>query len=562
MSSAEGMRPQWAVGTRIDGRFELTGLLSHTGSAVVWSCKDVANGTMCTLVQHPRPRTLDVQNSRKHEAQLASSISAECWVRVLGFGEWDDRTYLIAAEIQGEPVEEMVRSAQACGQSITPSLVVSVALQVLSALELASRAGLVHGDICTGAVFRSSGSVKTLWIDLARQHDTMPSTPLPHMAPEQVRGEALNEGTDLWGLGVLMYRMLFGSHPFLPSSSSTLRDAILRQPLQQHVLNSCHPGLAAVISRALERNPHQRYRNAQEMRQHIMTIDFSGMTPSSNRSQRPGGTFSGSIWSSGPVSPRRSMHATPEGVPTPRALGGDASIPYAVNSQLLRESGRTPEFTSPVATPRREVPLKTEMDTSLSTPRGSQLLSQQVSNRSAGGGPGPTPHQHAQADGSRFGDATPGSVGLVITREAPHRVMEVADMCDGNGVMQGDEGYSNPAVMAGDRLISIDGVDVEMRPIQEVHALLRGPSGTKLQLRLARGRHAFKIVVMRHLPHRFACVGACKCGLFSFCPVCVVSCTQACAGEVTSHHEARKGLCSLSGLRPRRNRLPVPICRT
>jgi hypothetical protein len=80
--------------------------------------------------------------------------------------------------------------------------------------------------------------------------------------------------------------------------------------------------------------------------------------------------------------------------------------------------------------------------------------------------------------------------------------MEVADMCDVKGIMQGEEGYSNPAVLPGDRLIAIDGVPIEMRPIGEVHALLRGPSGSQLELELARGRHAFKIVVMRHLPHR------------------------------------------------------------
>jgi len=98
--------------------------------------------------------------------------------------------------------------------------------------------------------------------------------------------------------------------------------------------------------------------------------------------------------------------------------------------------------------------------------------------------------------------ATPGSVGLVVTREAPHSVLQVADMCDVNGVMQGDSGYNNPAVLAGDRLLAVNGVAVEMQPIAEVHALLRGPTGTRLEMNLARGRQAFSIRVMRHLPHR------------------------------------------------------------
>ena len=62
----------------------------------------------------------------------------------------------------------------------------------------------------------------------------------------------------------------------------------------------------------------------------------------------------------------------------------------------------------------------------------------------------------------------PGSVGLIVTSQVPHRVLQVADMCDLNGVMQGRAGYANASVLPGDRLLAVDGVPVEWLPISKV----------------------------------------------------------------------------------------------
>ena len=355
MSSSESAENRsWRAGTRIDGRFELVSLQAHTGSAVVWHGVDMAQGvsTRVTIVQHPSARTPMSLTARQRDAHLAASISADCWIRVLGFGEWDGRSYLVAEDIIGESVEDVIRNAQARGQNLPPSLVVSIATKVLSALEQTAKVGMVHGDICTGSVFRCSGNVKVLCVGLARAHNTSAlGVPLTHMAPEQVRGEGLDSSTDMWSLGVLMYRMVCGNYPFLPSSKATMRDAILQQPLlDQRAIAG--PPLAAVISRALDRDPQRRYRNPQEMRQDLMSIDFNDMeetcmtgeTNSNVNSVGGASAFQSTVSmlsgtaNSGGITPRESVDSratsTPRsyysaGAVTPRGMGGDSSLRLA-----------------------------------------------------------------------------------------------------------------------------------------------------------------------------------------------------------------------------------------
>ena len=552
------MASGWDVGTIIDGRFQLLSLLRHTGSAVVWRGRDVVHNTQITVVQHPRPRTTEVQMSRRREAQVASSLVGDCWVRVLGFGEWDQRSYLVADNIPGESVEDVIRNAQARGQNLRPDVAIAIAAHVLSALELSSRAGMVHGDVSTGAVYcTGNNTAQLLCIGLARAQDPVPLTaPLPHMAPEQVLGEPIDHSSDLWSLGILMYRMLCGSYPFLPSATTTLRDAILHRPLPDPGARGVPLELAAVISRALDRDPQRRYRSAHEMRSALLAIqvnaalpaqpngssiagpsastsNYYAALPNSNSSlasssrQPSDGTLSGSVWSAPPITPRSSAsaltHASNDGpgsarvlyaqrtMNTPRGMTRGDAMPYAGSWDA--EAGRGARD--------REYDERSSAGTSMmatvasSQPRGSYTSSHAGSSALAAGGMTPRGQQsmtpRAAADNAAAGRGSeargeggglPGSVGLVVTRDPPHRVLEVADLLDANGVMQGEPGYSNPMLQAGDRLVAIDGIQVEMMPIANVHALLRGAIGTKLQLDVARGSQPFSIVALRHLPHR------------------------------------------------------------
>jgi len=97
-------------------------------------------------------------------------------------------------------------------------------------------------------------------------------------------------------------------------------------------------------------------------------------------------------------------------------------------------------------------------------------------------------------------------VGLEVTREAPFVVLQVDDLCDQHGVMQGEPGYSNEAVLVDDCLLSVDGYSVERLHVELLHELLGGPADSTVDLGLARpqlgGMQKYIITVKRHALHR------------------------------------------------------------
>ena len=96
-------------------------------------------------------------------------------------------------------------------------------------------------------------------------------------------------------------------------------------------------------------------------------------------------------------------------------------------------------------------------------------------------------------------------VGLEVTREPPYVVLQVDDLCDQHGVMQGQLGYSNTAVMVNDCLVSVDGYSVEHLHVELLHELLGGPEDSNVDLGLARpelgGMQEYNITVKRHALH-------------------------------------------------------------
>ena len=90
---------------------------------------------------------------------------------------------------------------------------------------------------------------------------------LPYMAPEQVRGEAIDARTDLYALGVVLYEMATGRRPFDDTQTGRLTDAILHAPLTPPTVlqPGLNPELERIISKCLERDPENRYQSAKEV---------------------------------------------------------------------------------------------------------------------------------------------------------------------------------------------------------------------------------------------------------------------------------------------------------
>ncbi len=143
---------------------------------------------------------------------------------------------------------------------------VNIAMQIASGLAAAHARNIVHRDIKpSNVIVTNEKVVKIVDFGLARLASTASAThsitttgTLPYMAPEQILGEAIDQRSDVWALGVILVQMLTGSHPFLRPNTGAMTFAILNQP--PAAIDAVIPLLQPIVLRALSKQPARSYR--------------------------------------------------------------------------------------------------------------------------------------------------------------------------------------------------------------------------------------------------------------------------------------------------------------
>src|SRR4029077_16468495 len=177
--------------------------------------------------------------------------------------------------------------------------------QLAEGLEAAHGEGIIHRDLKPGNLrLTTDGRLKILDFGLARMQAETDAAPtvtantstdvsgtLPYMAPEQLRGHAGDERSDVYSAGVVLYEMATGKRPFGEASGAQLITAILEAPPSPPRSRNRHvpPGLESVILKALDKNPNRRYQSARELRVDLERLS-DGAVPRAQQS-RPSWVF-------------------------------------------------------------------------------------------------------------------------------------------------------------------------------------------------------------------------------------------------------------------------------
>ncbi len=222
----------------------------------------------------------------QREARAASALNHPNIVTIHEVGGSEGIQYIATEFIDGPTIRELVSERQ-----LSFAEVLHIAQQVASALAAAHTAGIVHRDIKPENIMRRpDGLVKILDFGIAKLLEPEPSDYLNqtlsgtrshteagqvmgtvnYMSPEQARGLPVDERTDVWSFGVVLYEMLATQLPFRGATRMDTMVAILdRQPASLgKVIDKRHPGsqlLEEIVNRCLHKEMTERYRNANEL---------------------------------------------------------------------------------------------------------------------------------------------------------------------------------------------------------------------------------------------------------------------------------------------------------
>lgn len=212
------------------------------------------------------------------EALAVGRLSHPNIAMAFDFGAENGVDYLVTEYISGSSLEDKIGK-----QALPKRTVLDLGIQLMSGLEAAHRENVIHRDLKPANVrLNRDGQLKILDFGLAKLIDAIDENcetaglssdisvtgTLPYMSPELLRGEHVDARADIWAAGAVLYEMATGKRAFPDKQPSLLIDAILHyDPVRPSLINpEISAGLEAIILRALDRDPAQRYQSAGDMR--------------------------------------------------------------------------------------------------------------------------------------------------------------------------------------------------------------------------------------------------------------------------------------------------------
>lgn len=295
-----GGRPSTAI-DRL-GPYEVIREIGAGGMGRVYEGRDTRLGRRVALKLLPPEWSRDRAAKERfvREARATAALDHPNICAVHDVGESDDgQLFIVMAYYEGETVEQMIDRGP-----LAPGEARDLAIQVARGLEQAHAAGVVHRDIKpsnvmvtdvrpgdTAAEGPALDRAKILDFGIARvagtagltQDSVSPGTPA-YMSPEQATGRAVDERTDVWSLGVMLYEMLAGRRPFTGEAPQALIYQIVnRRPVPLGKRRPEVPAaLAGVVAKAMAKEPAERYQSVAELRADLE----SGTAPPAVSSRR------------------------------------------------------------------------------------------------------------------------------------------------------------------------------------------------------------------------------------------------------------------------------------
>jgi serine/threonine protein kinase len=265
------------AGKRIH-QYELIRELGRGGMGLVWAARDLRLGRRVAM-KFLFNASREIADRFLIEARATAQCSHENIVIIHEVDQFDDLPYMVLEFLEGGTLRELM------GKPLPPSRVVELALPIARALERAHALAIVHRDLKPENVLvTTAGQVKVLDFGIAKARGatdeldgmapsghlaqthagTLVGT-LPYMSPEQFGMDEVDERTDIWALGIMLYEMLSGRHPLAPLTTAKLMDnATSHDPMpSSRKVPGAPEALSTLVDRCLRKLKAERPASAE-----------------------------------------------------------------------------------------------------------------------------------------------------------------------------------------------------------------------------------------------------------------------------------------------------------
>lgn len=261
-------------GTVVNGRYRLERLIGQGGFGIVFEALDLTLGSR-VAVKFLNPRW--TRNERKflrvrREINLSRRISDERIVKVFSLESWREIHFLVMELAAGRSLRSLLE--EKCLLAWPEFR--GIFLDIAGAVAVLHQGGIVHRDLKPGNILIDDrGRVKILDFGLAKEIEDEEKTSTAgevvgspyYMSPEQIRGQEVGAASDVYQLGLVLYRALTGRHPFEhPSTMEVIFKHLHQRPEPPELSTGGLPRfLRHGLDRALEKSPGMRFRDAGAM---------------------------------------------------------------------------------------------------------------------------------------------------------------------------------------------------------------------------------------------------------------------------------------------------------
>jgi len=247
------------------GKYLATDIIGRGAFSIVY--KGLHTGlnmpVVIKMMRHNMALNDDFLNNFHNEAKTIANLNHENIIKVFDFEERYRTLFIIEERIEGETLNDMLERLK----TVTPAVAANFIFQICKGLEYAHRRGIIHRDINPSNIFiQFDDRLKIVDFGLScpvGTEDFEFSGTVNYMAPEQIEGEAVDQRTDIYALGITAYEMLVGEKPFKEDNINLLMEMHLTHDipdpgtfvpdlpyaLRRFIIKSCH------------RDPNQRYQD-------------------------------------------------------------------------------------------------------------------------------------------------------------------------------------------------------------------------------------------------------------------------------------------------------------